>query len=192
MNAAAAVASSEHLLFLHADCRPGPGFVTSINQALRDPSVSAGCFRQRIDHPAPRYRIIERGNALRVRLLRWMYGDQGLFLRRETFEQAGRFPELPLMEDLYFSKRLSQQGRLVVLPDLLTVSPRRWERRGVVRQTIQNWSLILRAHAGVPLATLAAEYSPIRDAGSTASRQPGEAADPATGTPAPTGDPSVS
>ncbi len=162
-NAGAAVASGEMLLFLHADCELASGFVPRVRECLESSDVAAGCFTQMIDHPARKYRTIERGNAWRVRKLGWIYGDQGLFLRKETFEQLGGFPDIPLMEDLYFSKTLKRAGRLVVIEHHLVVSARRWELNGTIRQTLRNWSFVAMSHLGVKPATLARWYGDVRE-----------------------------
>jgi rSAM/selenodomain-associated transferase 2 len=161
-NAGAAAAMGDVLVFLHADCRLPARAFESIATALEDPRCVGGCFRQSIDAAGIGYRLLESGNAWRVKLLGWAYGDQGIFVRREFFERLGGFPDLPLMEDLLFTKRLKRQGRFVLLPVRLQVSARRWRKHGIVRQTLRNWRLIVCAHWGVPLERLAAEYKDVR------------------------------
>ncbi|MEX0701920.1 MAG: TIGR04283 family arsenosugar biosynthesis glycosyltransferase [Planctomycetales bacterium] len=161
-NTGAAHARGDALLFLHADCDPAAGFVEAIREALGDLRCVGGCFRQRIDAAGAAYRLLEWGNALRVRALKWAYGDQGIFVRREVFERLGGFPELALMEDLYFMKRLKRSGRIALLDARLRVSPRRWQRRGVLRQTLRNWALIALAHCGVSPDRLARFYAAVR------------------------------
>ena len=163
LNAGAAASSGEILLFLHADCQLAPGSLSAIEAAFSTmPAAVGGCFQQRIAHPALRYRWIEWGNTLRVHLLGWIYGDQGLFVRREIFDATGGFPDLPIMEDLAFSKLLKRHGRRVVLSNRLGVDPRRWEHMGVVRQTLRNWGFVLLWHCGVSSDRLARWYAHIR------------------------------
>ena len=151
------------LLFLHADCQLQSGCLAAIDTALDDPRVSGGCFYQRIQAAGFRYRCLEWGNATRVRLAGWAYGDQGIFVRRQVFEDLGGFPELPLMEDLYFSKQLKRAGRLrLVRQPPLGVSARRWQHTGVIRQTLCNWLLISLATVGVSPHWLARLYPHIR------------------------------
>jgi len=161
-NAGAAAAQGDVLLFLHADCRLEAGALEAVNEALRDPRVVGGCFRQKIDAPGLRYRILERGNAFRVRLWKWAYGDQGIFVRREVFEELGAFPELKLMEDLFLMKRLKKLGRVVLLDVPLHVSPRRWRKAGVIRQTLRNWTLVFLAQCGASPNRLARFYPHVR------------------------------
>lgn len=161
-NAGARVASGEILLFLHADCWLEPGSVEQIRDAVADSRCVAGCFRQRIDSLRWAFRWVERGNAWRVRLLGWAYGDQAIFVRRSAFENVGGFPSTPLLEDLYLMKAVRQLGKIRLCDGPVHVDPRRWERRGIIRQTLHNWSIILRAACGVSPEKLAAEYQAIR------------------------------
>jgi hypothetical protein len=91
-----------------------------------------------------------------------VYGDQGLFLRRDRFEKMGGFPSVPIMEDLFFGRRLRRQGRIALASRRIFVSPRRWQRVGILRQTWRNWTLTALAVAGVDPDRLAALYPPER------------------------------
>ena len=157
-NLGAAACRGDVLLFLHADCRLSSSALSSIQAAVVDVRVVGGCFEQRIDSRGLRYRLIERGNAWRVRLFRLAYGDQAIFVRRSAFERLGGFPDLRLMEDVFFMKGLRRVGRFVLLPDRLTISARRWQRHGVIRQTLRNWTLLTLALCGVSPNRLARFY----------------------------------
>lgn len=161
-NAGAERSRGDVLLFLHADCRLAMGACDQIRRVLADPAVAGGCFCQRIDAAGWRYRIVERGNLIRVLASGWMYGDQGLFVRRDVFEGLGGFPEVRLMEDWLLSRRLLRAGRTAVLPGPLLVSARRWQQAGLVRQTLRNWLLLMLASAGVPPDELAKWYPIVR------------------------------
>jgi rSAM/selenodomain-associated transferase 2 len=162
MNAGAARASGEHLLFLHADCTLAAGAVAAIAPALQRHGVIAGCFAMRIVAEGALYRAIDASATARVRLTGIAYGDQGLFLRRDTFERLGGFPPLRFMEDVFFSRVLGSQGRVVVLPQQIHVSPRRWQKTGIVKQTLRNWTLTALALAGVSPDRLAMYYPQVR------------------------------
>lgn len=150
------------LLFLHADCRLPPTALKVIAAAMQNKQMIGGCFAQRIDATGWRYRIIERGNGARVRWLGLAYGDQAIFVRRSIFEAVGAFPDLRLMEDVYLMKKLRGRGQFCLLPDRLTVSARRWQKHGVIRQTLRNWTLLTLAFCGVSPDRLAAYYSNTR------------------------------
>lgn len=161
-NLGAANTTGDVLLFLHADCWLLPGAAEVIGGALRARHCVGGCFRQRIEAEGLGYRLLEAGNTARAQFLGWMYGDQALFVRRSAFEAVGGFPDVPLMEDIYFVRRLRQLGRLQVLSERVRVDPRRWRQTGVVRQTLRNWRLLALAHAGVRLDRLSQEYVDVR------------------------------
>ena len=159
MNAGAAVATGEHLLFLHADCRLEVGAIKAVKGALDGSSILAGCFSMRVEADGWGFRSIDACASARVRLTGVAYGDQGLFLRRRDFERLGRFPPIRFMEDVFFSRTLARHGRVVVANKRIYVSPRRWLKVGLVRQTLQNWTLTALALAGVAPDRLA-EYYP--------------------------------
>ncbi len=158
-NVGARQASGDVLLFLHADTWLAAGGVGQIVEAVREAHVIAGAFRQCITAAGVLYRLLERGNALRARWGR-PYGDQGIFVRRDVFERVGGFPEVRLLEDVLLSRQLRRVGRLVLLPGPLHVSARRWQRHGVVRQTLRNWRILAAARLGVSPDRLAGLYPP--------------------------------
>jgi rSAM/selenodomain-associated transferase 2 len=158
MNAGAAVARGERLLFLHADCWLDDGALAEVERALAVPAIGAGVFRQQIEGTRFAYRCIERAATLRTRFLRRPYGDSGLFLRRADFERVGGFPDLPLCEDLAMAKRLRPLGRIVVARSRVHLSARRWERHGIVKTTLLNWTIAGAFHAGVAPAKLYRAY----------------------------------
>ncbi|MFO0964393.1 MAG: TIGR04283 family arsenosugar biosynthesis glycosyltransferase [Gemmataceae bacterium] len=164
MNAGAARASGDMLLFLHADCRLAPGALGSLARCLRKPASAAACFSMRVDAPGLAYRAIDWCATMRVRFSGVIYGDQGLGVRRDDFARIGGFPRVRFMEDVLISARLKKLGRMVVLPERVAVSARRWRQYGVVRQTLRNWGLTALALAGVHPDRLASWYPATREA----------------------------
>ena len=162
MNAGAAVATGNILLFLHADCTLEAGALAHADRLLAKPGILAGCFSMSIPADGWPYRLIEASAAARVRLTGLAYGDQGLFLRRADFERLGGFPPLAFMEDVFFSRRLRNHGRVIVSGKKIVVAPRRWQRVGLVRQTLRNWSLTALAAAGVHPDSMAGFYPGVR------------------------------
>jgi rSAM/selenodomain-associated transferase 2 len=149
MNAGAARARGDCLLFLHADCALEDHSLAAAEAILRRTSIIAGCFTMRVQADGWAYRVIDGCASARVRLTGMLYGDQGLFLRKTDFVRLGGFPNVRFMEDVEFSKRLRRVGRVVVLPQRIFVSPRRWQKTGIVRQTLRNWTLTALALGGV-------------------------------------------
>lgn len=161
-NTGAQASQADVLLFLHADCRLPATALADIEDALEDEAVVGGCFRQRIDAPGWGYRALEWGNNVRVQVLKWAYGDQAIFVRRQVFEELGGFPEVSLMEDLYFMKKLKRCGRIRLVDSKLRISPRRWQKKGIIGQTLRNWTLITLAHCGISLDRLSRFYPHVR------------------------------
>ena len=158
-NAGAALASGDVFLFLHADCQLTQGCLEQVKALFEsNPGIAGGAFQQTIAHPAGKYRWIEKGNAIRVRLQSLAYGDQGIFVRKTAFEQIGGFPEIPLMEDFEFSKRLRRLGKIELLPGPIHVNSRRWEKNGVIRQTLKNWTIATLYRFGVSPSRLSRFY----------------------------------
>ncbi|HYV36713.1 MAG TPA: TIGR04283 family arsenosugar biosynthesis glycosyltransferase [Gemmataceae bacterium] len=158
MNAGAARAHGDVLLFLHADCVACDSALADAQRLLRNPSIAAGCFTMGVQADGMLYRSIDACASARVRLTGLIYGDQGLFVRRRDFERIGGFPPLRLMEDVFISRTLRRLGRIIVARSRILVSPRRWQRTGLVRQTLRNWMLTSLAAAGVHPDRLAAYY----------------------------------
>jgi rSAM/selenodomain-associated transferase 2 len=162
MNLAARHARGDELLFLHADCTLAPGALRAVERCLRLRNVSACCFEQCVSDRHWLYRCINWSASARVRLTGLVYGDQGLCLRRQVFDTLGGFPEVPLMEDLLFSRKLRRHGRIIVVPKRILVSPRRWHRYGIVGQTVRNWGLTALAALGVSPEQLMRLYPVVR------------------------------
>ena len=160
MNAGADAATGEILLFLHADTRLPEGFHEHVREILTRPGVSAGAFRLRIDAAGPRsLRLVEWGVNARSVWKQLPYGDQALFMHRETFCEVGEFPELPIMEDYDLAVRLRRCGRIEIAEAAVLTSVRRWERLGVLRTTLTNQAVVWAYRFGVSPGRLANWYS---------------------------------
>jgi rSAM/selenodomain-associated transferase 2/rSAM/selenodomain-associated transferase 1 len=155
MNHAAARATGEFLLFLHADTRPPADFQEIITRTLQTPGTSAGAFRFRLDDSLPAAPLIESLVHLRCRLRQLPYGDQGLFLRRALFDHLGGFPEWPVMEDFQFVRTLRHRGRVRTAVQPAITSSRRWQTDGVVRTFLRHQLMLAAYHLGVPPARIA-------------------------------------
>jgi rSAM/selenodomain-associated transferase 2/rSAM/selenodomain-associated transferase 1 len=158
MNRGAAVAKGDILLFLHADTRLVPNFATWVEQVISQPGVIAGAFELKIDGNERGLRWVEWGVKWRSRLFQLPYGDQAIFLRKSTFQQVGGFPELPIMEDFVFIRRLRKLGKIAIAPVPVLTSARRWQKLGVIRTTLINQLVILAYYLGVSPRTIARWY----------------------------------
>ena len=158
-NHGAKLASGQLLLFLHADCRLGESCILRLRDANACHGDIFGGFTQRIDNHHAIYRIIEKGNAARIRYRSLAYGDQGIYVSQKTFHQIGGFPDVPLMEDVMLMRKLYKRlGRATLLDGPVYVDDRRWSRHGVLRQTLRNWTLLSAFYLGARPSTLAKFY----------------------------------
>lgn len=159
MNFGAVRARGKFLCFLHADCRLAPGALSEAAKLLQRPHLVAGCFRQHHEDAHWQFRCLDAAASARVRLLGLAYGDQGIFVRRDIFLQAGGFPDVPLFEDALLSRRLLRLGKLAIARSTIFISPRRWQQKGFWRQTFLNWILAAAFLFGAPLPPLARAYN---------------------------------
>lgn len=156
MNQGAAAASLPAICFVHADNRPPTGFAGMVQQALKE--AKWGRFDIRIDHALLRFRLIEAMINLRSRFTRLATGDQGIFVDRKWFEQQGRFLELPLMEDVEFSKRVGRAAPPALIRQPMRTSARRWLHGGTVRTIFLMWKIRFLYWRGTDPAKLAKMY----------------------------------
>lgn len=160
MNAGARVAKGQILLFLHADTLLPAGAEAAIAEAFSDPAVVGGRFDLRFDNPRPVFKVIAFFINLRSRYTKICTGDQAIFVRRETFEELGGYPDIPLMEDVEFTKRLKRKGRIWCLRTKVTTSARKWEREGILRTILRMWVVRFLYFVGVGPDRLHGWYYP--------------------------------
>jgi len=148
MNAGAAVARGEILLFLHADTLLPGGSVPAVLGALQNPGVIGGAFRVHLAASAGAGRYVRAALGVTGRMIgsracvaRAFTGDQAIFARAEAFRAVGGYPEIPLMEDVELSRRIRRAGKTVLLPLRVETSGRRWEAWGPLRTILFMWRL---------------------------------------------------
>ena len=164
MNAGAAVAHGEMLLFLHADCALPADGDRLIIEGLQTGGKHWGRFDVRLAGAHPLLKIVAFMMNWRSRLTSIATGDQGLFMTRGLFADTGGFPAIPLMEDIALSKGLKTFGAPLCLRARITASGRRWEERGALRTVLLMWRLRLAYFLGADPADLAFRYDGYRSA----------------------------
>ncbi len=162
MNRGAAEAKSDVLLFLHADTLLPREAKDAIRDALRAPVCVGGRFDVRFDRDSLLSRAIGSMMNLRSRLTGIATGDQAIFVRRTVFERLGGYADIPLMEDIDFTKRLRRAGRVVALSATVVTSYRRWDACGPIRTILLMWTLRLLYWLGVSPHRLKDFYAAVR------------------------------
>ncbi|OIO70482.1 MAG: glycosyl transferase [Zetaproteobacteria bacterium CG1_02_55_237] len=162
MNAGARVCKSDIILFLHADTEISSDSLEFLRDLAINQEIVGGRFDVRLSGGHVALRMIEWFINLRSRLSKISTGDQAIFVRREVFESMGGFADLPLMEDIEFSRRLKRQGSVACLRQKVCTSSRRWERYGIARTVLLMWRLRLLYWLGVSPAKLAVMYRDAR------------------------------
>jgi rSAM/selenodomain-associated transferase 2 len=157
MNAGAHAARGDILWFVHVDAEVPSGCLNEIERALDNPKVAGGYFRIRLPQGSV-YRLTDSFAHYAGILLRMRCGDHGIFCRRTAFLDIGGFPEVPLMEDVEFFRRLQGRGRVVCSRKRILANPRRYETIGRVRVTLAYGFIATLYNFGVPLPKLASIY----------------------------------
>lgn len=154
MNAGAAAANGDILLFLHADTRPPERFARRVRDALASPGVLGGAFSFAVDADCPASPLVSALGRLRGRLTGLPYGDQALFVRADAFRDLGGFPDQPVMEDWELARRLSRLGEVCILRERAVTSGRRWAEHGLAGATAANAAIVAAYRLGVDPARL--------------------------------------
>jgi len=147
MNAGAAVATGENILFLHADSlfpdrlalRTGLDHLAA--EILRKGHDRiAGHFALRFDRQdqAPAWGYYHFECKARLDRRECTHGDQGFLLRREFFETVGPFDEaIPMLAETRLADAVRAGGEWLLLPADILTSARRFETEGLrERQTL--------------------------------------------------------
>src|SRR5262245_49203015 len=150
------------LLFLHADTvleagweREASLFMERIDAKPGRPS--AAVFRFALDDVGLKPRLLERLVAARCALLRLPYGDQGLLITRQLYDEVGEFRPLPLMEDVDFVRRLGRR-RLTLLAARAVTAAERYRQDGYARRSARNLMCLLLYFAGIPTNVIRRRY----------------------------------
>ncbi len=158
LNAGAAAATGDMLLFLHADCLLPRDATAAIRNACAN-GARWGRFDITIGGRPWVLKVVAAMMNLRSRATGIATGDQGMFVERALFERVGGFASIPLMEDIALSRSLKRAaGRPACLRSRIVTSGRRWEAHGPWRTIFTMWWLRAAYALGVDPARLARRY----------------------------------
>lgn len=158
MNAGAGRARGDILLFLHADTRLPEMAVVAMLQEFSQGGNVWGRFDVDIEGQHPLLTMVAALMNWRSRLTGISTGDQAIFVRREVFEAAGGYSDIPLMEDIEISRRLKRVSRPLCIRRRVATSGRRWEKHGVVRTIFLMWRIRAAYFLGASPVALARRY----------------------------------
>ena len=158
MNAGAAAASGDVLLFLHADTRLPEHADQVIQDGLTRTGRDWGRFDVTISGESPLLPMIALAMNLRSWLTSIATGDQAMFMTRAAFDKVGGFADIALMEDIAMSRALKRLSRPFSLRQKVATSGRRWEKHGVLRTILLMWRLRLAYYFGAAPQALARRY----------------------------------
>jgi rSAM/selenodomain-associated transferase 2 len=157
MREAAAQSTGDVLWFLHADTIPPVNALDEIQRALTATDVAGGSFS-----------LTFAGQSRAARQMTWIYphlrklgliyGDSGIFIRRQVYEEIGGFRPYPLFEDLDLVRRMKQRGRFARVNCPIVTSSRRFEAGNYGRAWTTWIALQLLYWIGVPPTKLAQWY----------------------------------
>ncbi|MCT4558324.1 MAG: TIGR04283 family arsenosugar biosynthesis glycosyltransferase [Pelagimonas sp.] len=149
-----AKAGGDWLLVLHADTELEEGWSRPATQALENPGAYYGQLRFDTRGPMPAW--VAGWANLRSRLFGLPYGDQGLLVDRATYEMAGGYADIPLMEDVALARAL--RGKLRPLGARAITSAAKYRQAGWLRRGARNLMILMRYYLGTDPERLARSY----------------------------------
>jgi rSAM/selenodomain-associated transferase 2 len=141
MNTGAKKATGNLLLFMHADNKLNWEGFLRMKRIMTQIKTAGGAFSLQIESKKTSLKIISLLATWRSKYLNIVYGDQAIFVRNDIFQKMGGFSPLPICEDLDFFRRLSRQGKIILLEEKTYTSARRWSEEGVLYTTLLNISI---------------------------------------------------
>jgi len=158
LHVGAKACSHEIIIFLHADTGLTVRAVKNAQQALQANNKHWGRFNVSFTNEDLVFKVIAWFMNLRSCLTAIVTGDQALFMLKEVYFSTGGFSDIPLMEDIEFSKRLKRHSRPVCLNDSVVTSSRKWERNGILNTILSMWRFRIMYYFGTSPDKLARLY----------------------------------
>ncbi len=140
MNFGATKANGEIFYFVHADCLPHENCFVEIDSALKN-GFDCGTFLTKFDTKRWIFKINE--FCTKFNYLFFRGGDQTIFVTKSLWERVGTYnPEMLIMEDYDFLKRLYQFGKFKLIQKPTLVSARKFEENSYLRVQLANLKIV--------------------------------------------------
>ena len=162
LNAGARAASGDLLLFLHADTLLPDDALSTIKRVIGHEKHQAGGFRHSFGDQDWRLRFISFLDNRRCLKTKIIYGDQAMFIQRNLFERLNGFPDIAIMEDIYFCEKLVQLTTPVILDSYVKTDPRKFIKMGIWRSLYRVAAIQTRHELKLPVANDHPFFSEIR------------------------------
>jgi len=166
MNAGAAAAQGELLLFFHADSRLPPNGIEAMILAMRDTGVIGGAFSLKFFPDTFFYSCLAHGANVFCRMTRMVFGDRGIFIRADRFQALGRFPETAIMEDAALATTMRRAGKIVILPEVVETSARKYACETKLQAVYRTIWAYTAYRLGIPAEKIKAGYYRLERKGS--------------------------
>ena len=152
LNAGASMASGDILLFLHADTLLPENALSTIKRVINHENLEAGGFMHSFGNADWRLKFISFLDNRRCLRTKIIYGDQAMFIKRELFERLDGFPEVNILEDIYFCEKLVQHTTPVILDSFVRTDPRKFIKMGIWRSLYRVAAIQTRHELRLPVA----------------------------------------
>lgn len=162
MNTGAKLARGEIIWFVHSDSVLEVDSILEIEKEIELGFIGGGFSLYFYDSKSYFMRYIALTSNIRASLLKMFFGDQGIFIRRDKFIEVGGFPEIDIMEDLEYSKRIAKLGRIRRLKKSIGTSSRRFTKGGLLKTFLLMQKLKVLYILGVDPKKLSDMYRDVR------------------------------
>lgn len=165
----AAEAKGPFLLFLHSDTQLETGWEREVGPLVENALAGtsqrgippegrfAAAFRFQLADHSGRARFLERIVAARCAMLKLPYGDQGLLITKDFYDELGGFGDTAMMEDIDLVRRIGR-SRMVMLRSAAVTSARRYQSDGYFVRVMKNSLIVTLWLCRVPTSVLVRLY----------------------------------
>lgn len=136
MNRGAEISEGDILLFLHVDSTIEKDSIEAIENEIKKGEIVGGCLTQTFSDSDNFLKLASKFGNFRARIIKIFFGDCGIFVRKDIFENLGGYDEIVILEDVELSKKLKKNGNTKLLDKTIITSPRRYVSQGKIKITL--------------------------------------------------------